>query len=292
MRRLPARFLYTGRAREAYKALGASAGYSPLRTNAAPRVARVHLGDARSWLLLGAGPDPVVEASVLSVSRGAASRLVVAHDVDERAAEHTAGCLREKADVGSLGLTTIRYMRGDLLSPEGEDASRVFDVATMLGYTWGNLSGRERMAALGTMGIRARRLLLDVPIADSDRDPRIHNPIGLFEAEWYRAAIEEWSTEVGAGLAAIGDPSAIKSGKYDGPIVQKAVGSIGGGYRIDVVATALDLVLVSFSRKPLPDWIGEIEAGGAGWSVDAVDVVRDDAPLARAVILASSKHWR
>jgi hypothetical protein len=291
MKRLPARFLYTGRAREAYKALGASAGYSPLRSNAAARVARAHLSDARSWLLLGAGPDPIVETRVLAETRAtldrgpSGSRLVVAHDVDECGSAHAAE--RLLAESASIGPAEIRYVSGDLLALEGECAGRVFDVATLLGYTWGNVRGSVRAAALGPMGIRAKRLLLDVAIANSDRDPRVHSTIGKLEMEWYRASIEEWAIETGETWRSMGGSSG-----YDGPIVQRAVGSIGGGYRIDVVATGLDLALISFSRKSLPDWIGGIEAGGAGWEVDAVEVTRDDAPLARAVILASSKHWR
>ena len=209
------------------------------------------------------GPDPVVETRVLAETRATLDRgpraraLVVAHDVDECGSAHAAE--RLLAESASIGPAEIRYVSGDLRA--GRRVCRPsLRRRDPLGYTWGNVRGSVRAAALGPMGIRAKRLLLDVAIANSDRDPRVHSTIGKLEMEWYRAAIEEWAIETGETWRSMGGSSG-----YDGPIVQRAVGSIGGGYRIDVVATGLDLALISFSRKSLPDWIGEIEAGGAGW---------------------------
>lgn len=248
MSRMPPQHLWTGLAREAYLRMAASVSYGSMRVNP---VAELVCGlEPASVLLLGAGPEPQTEVSVLNALSAMPLRIAV-HDIDVNDA-----CQAKERIANILDplyrLSKFFIVGGDIRQPSKVVSSfGEFDLTTFLGYSFGNLPDEEAMEMLLDLTTVSRHFLLDVPVAWHG-DPRLKadtfDPTA--EAAWLNAAYVSWRGYL----------------PLEG--IQSEVQQMSDGYVVRIVADNAELL--RFRRRSVSGWMGLFERGG--WALRRASV--------------------
>lgn len=263
--RMPARHLWTGAARRAYMQMSVAAPYGSLRENQMKDLTRDLYSER--ILILGAGPDVRSEAGVLESLVPISNTTIVVHDIDEDNAEVAAKLLASHlAERAKQTHNRIVSVGGDLLhlTFTSAVAGSCFDVAMLLGYTFGNFTDGEAEIFLRTLAARARAFLFDVPLAwrgDLRLCGQAFDPEG--EIAWLNAAHHDWR-----GHAPLDAIQSIVQSEPDGYVIRILTG---------------DAELIRFRRRTAAGWLAFCEQNG--WRLRCASVT-DGTPRLAALLVS------
>lgn len=289
--KMPPKFLWSGEARLRYLEMCRASAYAARRRSAAPELAA---GIApETVLLIGAGPDPSTEIDVLSrwvgkIGPWPGSVAVCDLEDAEGAAALVADAFSPRREhAPSLRREQVSVFPSFALGAKLPARVPRFDAATLLGYTLGNLSDEEAEAALVALHEAAARLLLDVPVASWDSDPRCAGRAWAPGAEeaWLTAAAHAWRG--GANVFRQEAEPAPGSGYVARVVAERPRLLVAGGPLIGPAprpASAEEAEVIRYRRREAWDWIRV--ASRCGWDVSAAKVVPGSVP-ALSLLLSS-----